>query len=150
MILNQIAEALINDETLNIWCAEKLGALPNILVGIDEMNPPDRDRYPIIALTDIETSGEGMGSSKVIYTIPISCGVMCDEITSSDRIETYKGLPLVEEFRVQVAGALMRSIRTIKAKVTIAANAMSITAHPLYVSTMAADFETLKPLQIRK
>lgn len=149
MILTKVAEALRNDETLNAWCSSNLGGLPNIMIGVDEYNPPDKDKYPIIALTDIETSGEGMGSSKVTYTIPISCGVMCDEVTSSDRIETYKGLPLVEEFRVQVAGALLRSVRTIKAKVTIAANAMSITAHPLYVSTMAADFETLKSLQIR-
>lgn len=149
MILTKIAEALRDDETLNAWCGTNLGGLPHIMIGIDELNPPDRDKYALIALTDIETSGEGMGSSKIIYTIPISCGVMCDEIIVSDRIEIYKGLPLVEEFRVQVAGALLRSIRTIKAKVTIAANAMSITAHPLYVSTMAADFETLKSLQIR-
>lgn len=150
MIFSQIAEALRDDEALNKWCSANLGGLPHIMIGIDEMNPPDRDKYALIALTDIETSGEGMGSGKVTYTIPISCGVMCDEIGISDRIEIYKGLPLVEEFRVQVAEALLRNAPKYRSRVKVDANAMSITAHPLYVSIMAADFETLKPLQIRK
>lgn len=149
MILNKIAEALRDDEALNSWCGSNLGALPNIMIGIDELNPPDRDKYPIIALSDIETLGEGMGSSRITYTIPISCGVMCDVIETSDRIEIYKGMPLVEEFRFQVASALLRNARKYKSKVNVDANAMSITAHPLYVSTMAAEFEIIKPLQIR-
>ena len=150
MILEKIAEALSDDSILNDWCISNLGTQPNIQIGIDEFNPPDRDEYPLIALSDIETSGEGMGSSKVTYTIPVSCGVMCDEIQISGRIKTYKGLILVEEFRLQVADALVRNIPKYKAKVTVDANAMSITAHPLYVSTMAADFETLKQIQVRK
>ena len=114
------------------------------MIGIDELNPPDRNKYPLIALSDIETLGEGMGSSRITYTIPVSCGVVCDEVTSLDRIEIYKGLPLVEEFRVQVTEALQRNFKKIKAVVTVDANAMSITAHPLYVSTMAVDFKTRK------
>ena len=149
MILAQIADSLRDDSGLNTWCASNLGGLPHIMIGIDELNPPDRDRYPLIALTDIETSGEGMGSNRITYTVPISCGVMCDEITSENRVETFRGLILVEEFRLQVAEALLRSVPKIKAKVTVDSNAMSITAHPLYVSTMAADFETLKPYAAR-
>ena len=144
MILEKIAEALRDDSILDAWCASNLGTLPNILIGIDELNPPDRSEYPLIALSDIETSGEGMGSNMITYTIPVSCGVMCDEITVSDRVKTFRGLILVEEFRLQVAEALLRNVKKIQAITTIDANAMSITAHPLYVSTMAADFKTLK------
>ena len=144
MILEKIAEALRDDSILDAWCASNLGTLPNILIGIDELNPPDRSEYPLIALSDIETSGEGMGSNRITYTIPVSCGVMCDEITVSDRVKTFRGLILVEEFRLQVAEALLRNVKKIQAITTIDANAMSITAHPLYVSTMAADFKTLK------
>ena len=103
MILEKIAEALRDDSILDAWCASNLGTLPNILIGIDELNPPDRSEYPLIALSDIETSGEGMGSNRITYTIPVSCGVMCDEITISDRVKTFRGLILVEEFRLQVA-----------------------------------------------
>ena len=144
MILPVIAEALRDDSILNDWCMSNLGALPNIMIGIDEFSPPEKDSYPLVVMSDIETSGEGMDSNYVTYSIPVSCGVINDEVSVSGRIVTYSGMIQCELFRVQVAEALQRNFQKIKAVIKVDANAASIAAHPLYVSTMAVDFRTRK------
>lgn len=140
-LLTQIAAALASDSALDAWCDINLPSPPGVWIGINSLNPPRQSAYPLIAITDIRTTGEAL-RGEVTHAVDIACGVVSESIEISGTITTHAGMILAEKFRAEVKAALLRSRI---GKITIHGDAGQIEAHPIYISGMTTEIITQTP-----
>lgn len=146
-LINKLVAATAGNPDLVEWAEANLGSGFNTFVGIDPNNPPGRQHYPLVAISEIRVTDGGSGP-RVTYEVDIAAGIADDTVDhdESKDVYTYKGMTRVDEFRARVFSALFAAnFGKIKIKDGAAGQSAS---HPLYVSGMTVVIEYIN--QIRR
>jgi len=115
-LMENLREALHDDEALQVWSNVHYGSYHKVYVGIDTRNPPGEDDYPLVHLFPIEkTVGYEMDAQD--HVIGVTCGIH-DTATltlARENLVEYRGMTYIEEFRklaeTAIAGADIGTLR---------------------------------------
>lgn len=141
-LINKVVTVLTTDETLKAWASAHLaGQTYRVFVGVDDMNPPTPDQYPLLAVTELRTTGESQ-KGRTSHEIDLAAGVNDDTMVTDDDAGSVvqQGLLLAEQFREQARDALLRSHF---GKISISGETGQVSVFPLFVSGMTLTIETI-------
>lgn len=142
-LASQIQHAIAVDANVLAYCNSEFSARPHIFVGVDDENPPDKTKYPVVALFDFFVSGGGASNSNIVYEMSVGCGVINDAIEYDADLKTtlYRGLVQAETLRSTVFAAL-KTARL--GKITIKDGAVGqVMVFPMFVAGMTVAIETI-------
>gem|GEM_PF-4597185 len=139
-LIAKLKEVFTTDTTFLAWCTENIGGRPTLYVGMDDANPPGREDYPIVGITEITSEGESV-RGQADFTLEAGFGIESEVITDESAIKcrTYTGFTLAESFRVAGLAALKRAAL---GNMTVEGTGQ-VNYHPLYVSGMRIKISTI-------
>lgn len=107
-ILEKIVEALQNQE-ISAFCTTTYGAVPTILIGLDQESPPNSTLYPVLAVSGVS---KNWGFPKVTenYSFSVFVGVFDEQTTVSSNVTTMNGLENEHRLRALVEKSLFAAI----------------------------------------
>jgi hypothetical protein len=139
-LIAKLKDIFTTDSIFLAWCTENIGGQATLYIGVDDANPPGREDYPVIGITEITTKGESThGQSD--FAVEMGFGVASETITDEAEIKcrTYAGKILAESFRSAGLAALKRAAL---GKMTVEGTGQ-VDYHPLYVSGMQLTISTI-------
>ena len=139
-LITKLMGVFTADSTFLAWCTDNLGRHPTLYIGLDDANPPGREDYPVIGITEVTTDNESVrGQSE--FVVEMGFGVADEGIAENTALKTktYNGFILAESFRVAALAALFRAAL---GRMSVEGSGQ-VQYHPLYVSGMKLNISTI-------
>lgn len=141
-ILTALGKALSADEAITQYCQNEFGKDRKVYLGIDNLDPPPADEYPLIVVYYVERF-RGEGASRIRYAAEIGVGVHNKDIAhvEGSNLHEYTGLRQAEELRELVEDAVLR---TRLGKIDVAGDTRSEAYYPVFRANTLIVLETIR------
>lgn len=137
-LMVNLATFLAGDQELQQWCQANLASALKIQLGVDENNPPGRDDYPIVGITDV-VEKRGENQQYQVFTVELSCGLVNEEIAApSGNLVIYSGLPQVADLKHQIEAACFRFR---PGGCSVAGDSVPMSFYPLFVGYTTLEYQ---------
>jgi len=141
-ILITVRDVLKDDADLTAWCVANYGAKQNIYCGINNEDPPNDSKYPLLAIFYVSRR-KSANVSVISYAIELAAVVKDNDVTEAENSFTYEGILHVAEFR-ELAELAIEKSQAKFGKVDFNSDTWDEMLFPIFTSNTIIEFERPK------
>ena len=142
-LLQELGKNIAKSTNVASWSNAKFTKSHEVYLGVDFEEPPDESHYPIIIIYNIHETLNI--SDRESFTVEIGIGLVKEELVVLDsgipNLFSYTGLELLTEFRKLIEIEVLKSARSLHAKISTESESIPDVFYPLFSASITAKIE---------